>query len=102
MYKWVSGYNTNATQNNIMTKIRPTKILFIKLGEGGKYEKDCIENDQNLRLGYRAVDHQSASIRTGRLFTNILRQKRTQRLLLRQVIQIKSNSFTRKAKTLFG
>jgi hypothetical protein len=58
MYKWVSGYNTNATQNNIMTKIRPTKILFIKLGEGGKYEKDCIENDQNLRLGYRAVDHQ--------------------------------------------
>lgn len=40
-----------------MTKIRPEKVLFIKLGEGGKYEKDCIEKDQNLRLGYRAVNH---------------------------------------------
>ena len=40
-----------------MQKIRPKKILFIKLGEGGKYEKDCIENSQTLRLGYREIDH---------------------------------------------
>lgn len=40
-----------------MAKIKATKVLFIKLGEGGKYEKDCIENDQTLRLGYREVDH---------------------------------------------
>lgn len=41
-----------------MTKIKPTKVLFVKLGQGGSYEKDCIENDQTLRLGYREVDHQ--------------------------------------------
>ena len=40
-----------------MAKIKATKVLFIKLGEGGKYEKDCIENNQTLRLGYREVDH---------------------------------------------
>ncbi len=41
-----------------MVKIRANKVLFIKLGEGGKYEKSCIENDHSLRLGYREVDHQ--------------------------------------------
>lgn len=40
-----------------MTKIKATKVLFIKLGEGGKYETDCIEKDNTLRLGYREVDH---------------------------------------------
>ena len=39
-------------------KIKATKILFIKLGQGGKYEKNCIENDNILRLDYREVDHQ--------------------------------------------
>jgi hypothetical protein len=39
-----------------MEKIKPAKALFIKLGEAGKYEKDCIENDC-LRLDYREVDH---------------------------------------------
>ena len=41
-----------------MHKIKPARILFIKLGEGGKYEQDCIEKDQTLRLGYSEVDHQ--------------------------------------------
>jgi hypothetical protein len=41
-----------------MTKIEATKVLFIKLGEGGKYEKDCIEKDQTLRLGYSRVPHE--------------------------------------------
>ena len=41
-----------------MINIKPAKILFIKLGEGGRYEMDCIEKDQTLRIGYRAVDHQ--------------------------------------------
>lgn len=40
-----------------MTKIKANKVLFIKLGQGGQYEKDCIENDQTLRLGYGGVDH---------------------------------------------
>jgi hypothetical protein len=40
-----------------MKKLKPIKVLFIKLGEGGKYEQDCIEKDQTLRLGYKAVNH---------------------------------------------
>jgi hypothetical protein len=41
-----------------MNKIKTTRVLFIKLGGAGKYEKDCIEKDQTLRLGYGEVDHQ--------------------------------------------
>lgn len=40
-----------------MPKLKPKRMLFIKLGEGGKFEEGCIEKDQTLRLGYRAVDH---------------------------------------------
>lgn len=41
-----------------MTKIIADKVLFIKLGQGGKYETDCIEKHNTLRLGYCEVDHQ--------------------------------------------
>jgi hypothetical protein len=41
-----------------MTKIQANKVLFIKLGHGGIFEKECIEESQTLRLGYREVDHQ--------------------------------------------
>jgi hypothetical protein len=40
-----------------MTKIKANKVLFIKLGQGGKFESDCIEKSNTLRLGYRKVDH---------------------------------------------
>lgn len=40
-----------------MTKIKANKVLFIKLGQGGEFEKECIEQNQTLRLGYREVDH---------------------------------------------
>jgi hypothetical protein len=40
-----------------MNRIKADKVLFIKLGQGGKYETESIGNDQNLRLGYREVDH---------------------------------------------
>lgn len=40
-----------------MNKIKADKVLFIKLGQGGKYETDCIINDQTLRLGYSEIDH---------------------------------------------
>ncbi len=39
-----------------MTKIKANKVLFIKLGQGGDFEKECIENNR-LRLGYKAVAH---------------------------------------------
>ncbi len=41
-----------------MRKNNPKKILFIKLGEGGRYEKDCIEKDNTIRLEYSSVDHE--------------------------------------------
>ena len=41
-----------------MKKINPKKVLFIKLGEGGEFEQDCIEKYQTLRIGYSRVDHE--------------------------------------------
>lgn len=38
-------------------KIEANRVLFIKLGQGGEFEKECIENNQTLRLGYNEVDH---------------------------------------------
>ena len=40
-----------------MKKIKANKVLFIKLGQGGQFEKECIEKNQTLQLGYREVDH---------------------------------------------
>lgn len=40
-----------------MDFIQPKVVLFIKLGEKGKWEYDCIERDQNMRLGFNEADH---------------------------------------------
>lgn len=40
-----------------MKRIQANKVLFIKLGQGGKFERECIESNQTLRLGYREIDH---------------------------------------------
>jgi hypothetical protein len=40
-----------------MTKIEANQILFIKLGSGGKFEKECIEQSNTLRLDYREINH---------------------------------------------
>lgn len=40
-----------------MPRIEATKALYIKLGEGGKYERGCIEEHQTLRLGYQEAPH---------------------------------------------
>ncbi len=40
-----------------MKKISPKKILFIKLGESGKWEKECIEKNQTIRLSYGVAKH---------------------------------------------
>ena len=39
-----------------MSPIAPTNVLFIKLGERGVWESQCIQNG-TLRLGYREVPH---------------------------------------------
>ena len=45
------------SQKNQMTRIKANKVLFIKLGQGGQFEKECILQNQTLRLGYIEVDH---------------------------------------------
>jgi len=40
-----------------MIKIAAGRVLFIKLGQGGKFERECIEKSQTLRLSYREADH---------------------------------------------
>jgi hypothetical protein len=40
-----------------MKLIKPSKIYFIKLGSGGDWEKECIENQQTIRLGFGDADH---------------------------------------------
>jgi len=41
-----------------VTKIKASKVLFIKLGQGGEYETECILKNQTLKLGYQEIDHQ--------------------------------------------
>ncbi len=38
--------------------IKPSSTLYIKLGRGGRWERECIEIDQTLRLGYDTVPHE--------------------------------------------
>ena len=37
---------------------KPSEALYIKLGRGGKYERECIERDQTFRLGYNEISHE--------------------------------------------
>lgn len=37
--------------------IKASQALYIKLGRGGAWERDCITRDQTLRLGYREASH---------------------------------------------
>lgn len=38
-------------------KIKANKVLFIKLGKNGQFEKECIEKENTLRIDYNTVDH---------------------------------------------
>ncbi len=40
-----------------MQEITPSKAFFIKLGAGGHWEKDCLQKDQTIRLGFNEMDH---------------------------------------------
>src|SRR2546422_8552327 len=40
-----------------MKAIRPARAQFIKLGRGGGWERDCLERDQTLRIGFAGVPH---------------------------------------------
>ena len=41
-----------------MEKVKANKVLFIKLGEKGEFEKECITKNQTLRLSFHEVDHE--------------------------------------------
>jgi len=41
-----------------MTTHNPDNILYIKLGEEGKYEKECIEKNNTIKIGYREINHE--------------------------------------------
>ena len=45
-----------------MSNISSKKSLFIKLGQGGAWEKNCIENGL-IRLGYNEADYESCKDR---------------------------------------
>lgn len=40
-----------------MKEIKPSTAFFIKLGSGGRFESECIERDQTIRLGFNETDH---------------------------------------------
>lgn len=45
----------------MIIKIKPSKVFFIKLGEGGAWEKECIAN-QTLRLAFGGAQEHQACI----------------------------------------
>lgn len=48
-----------AVKEIALNKISPTRALYIKLGHGGEWEKECLLQTQTLRLGFIEADHQS-------------------------------------------
>lgn len=55
-----------------MRKVKADKAVFIKLGSGGAWEKECIEKGV-LRLGYDAVPHE-ACLEGGELWETEIRE----------------------------
>jgi hypothetical protein len=40
-----------------MDKINPTKALYIKLGRGGEYERECLASPGKVHVGWGDIDH---------------------------------------------
>lgn len=40
-----------------MKPIKPSKVTYIKLGPGGKWEQECIEKSHTLKIAFREADH---------------------------------------------
>ena len=53
------------------------KIRYIKLGNGGKWESSCIEQEQTLRLGYESPYHQESLSGDGILVLRLLVKARS-------------------------
>lgn len=53
-----TGHSMAMSLEHGRTAIDPEQALYIKLGERGKWERECIEKDQTLRIGWEQIDHQ--------------------------------------------
>ena len=40
-----------------MNRVSASKIFYIKLGEKGEWEKDCIEKEHTMKIGYTEISH---------------------------------------------
>lgn len=40
-----------------MELIKADEVLYIKLGQGGRWEEECLKQNQTLRLGYQQIPH---------------------------------------------
>jgi hypothetical protein len=41
----------------IRKEVRPSKVRYIKLGQGGEWEEECIEQEHTLRIKFLEADH---------------------------------------------
>ncbi len=59
---------------NIEGEIRPSRALYIKLGDEGRWEEECIYGTQTLRFGYHGTSHEDC---VARRWTEVEKQLRT-------------------------
>jgi Restriction endonuclease len=45
-----------------LSKLVPAEVLYIKLGKEGGWEKECIEVEQTLKIGYHAASHEDCML----------------------------------------
>lgn len=51
------------TETSVDREIRPARALYIKLGDEGKWEEECIYKTQTLRFGYIETSHEDCLAR---------------------------------------
>jgi len=72
-------------------EINPTAALYIKLGEGGRWERECIEEQQTLRIGFEQIPHSLCSEgKWAEVTAQFLREARTPQVATGFANQIRS------------
>ena len=79
------------TVNQKSEKIKTNKVLFIKLGNQGEWESECIEKTNTLKLGFIESDFQTCLKRDwDKVRDDYLKLLNSESLATRVVNQIKS------------
>ncbi|TDS66143.1 hypothetical protein [Myroides indicus] len=75
-----------------MTKIKASKVLYIRLGRDCVFANDCINVEQSIRLGYREVNHQFCLNRQWDKVEDyfVINEKKPKHVAVREKNQIKS------------